>query len=88
MQPKHEMYILNLWKQARFYNAMKNADIKQKMDYYGIEWQEVATFLHMPMKDFTRRLNGKEASPPFRRNLLKAIDSIRRRSETFYDEYR
>lgn len=88
MQPKREIHIMNCLQQVSCYNAMKNADIKQKMDYYGIEWVEVASYLHMPMKDFTRRLNGKEASPPFRRNLLKAIDSIRRRSETFYDEFR
>ena len=66
---------------------MKNADIKAKMRFHGVEWVEVAHYLGIPLKDLTRRLNGKEASPHFRRNLLKAIDSIKKRSETFYDEY-
>ena len=66
---------------------MKNADIKAKMAFYGVEWQEVALYLKIPMKDLVRRLNGKEATPQFRRNLLKAIDSISRRPEDFYDEY-
>ena len=67
---------------------MKNADIKAKMRLYGIEWEEVARALRMPLKDFTRRLNNTEASPAFRRHLLKAIDNISKRPENYYDEYR
>lgn len=67
---------------------MKNAEIRRKMALYGVEWEEVARYLQIPMKDIVRRLNTKEATPLFRRNLLKAIDAIRQRSETFYDEYR
>lgn len=67
---------------------MKNADIKAQMALYGVEWIEVSRYLNIPMKDLVRRLNGKEVTPIFRRNLLKAIKSISQRSETFYDEYR
>jgi hypothetical protein len=67
---------------------MKNADIKAKMRLYGVEWEEVARTLHIPLKDFTRRLNNKEASPQFRKNLLKAIEAIHARPESFYNEYR
>lgn len=54
----------------------------------GIEWVEVARYLNMPMKDLTRRLNGKQATPQFRKHLEEAIDKISRRPETFYDEYK
>ena len=67
---------------------MKNADIRRRMDFYGIEWVEVARYLYIPLKDLTRRLNSKKVTPAFRRNLLKAIDCISQRPEGFYDEYR
>jgi hypothetical protein len=67
---------------------MKNADIRAKLRLYGIEWVEVSRYLGMPLKDLVRRLNGKEASPPFRRSLLEAIETISRRPENFYDEYK
>ena len=67
---------------------MKNDDIRQKMRLFGIEWLEVARYLDMPLKDLTRRLNVKEVTPAFRKRLLKAIESISQRSETFYDEFR
>ena len=66
---------------------MKNADIKAKLSLYGIEWVEVATSLKIPLKDLVRRLNTKEASPQFRRDLLKVIDRIRQRPEDFYDDF-
>ena len=67
---------------------MKNADIRRKANYYGVEWQEIAVYLQIPMKDLVRRLNEKQVTPAFRRNLLKAIDSIRKRPEEFYDDFR
>lgn len=67
---------------------MKNEEIRRKMALYGIQWEEVARYLKVPMKDLVRRLNSKEVTPIFRRNLLKAIEAVRQRSETFYDEYR
>lgn len=67
---------------------MKNADIKAKMRLFGIEWIEISRYLNIPMKDLTRRLNSKEASPQFRRHLMQAIESISKRPETFYDEFR
>lgn len=51
----------------------------------GVEWIDVARFLGMNMKDFIRRLNGKQATPAFRRNLLHAIDKISQRPEDYYD---
>ena len=66
---------------------MYNADIKAKLRYFGIEWEEIAIYLKIPMKDLVRRLNEKEATPIFRRKLYKAIESISQRPEDFYDEY-
>lgn len=51
----------------------------------GVEWIDVARFLGMNMKDFIRRLNKKQATQAFRRNILHAIDKISQRPEDYYD---
>lgn len=67
---------------------MKNSDVKKVIQEKGIEWTELAKSLHMNMRDFTRRLNGKTVSPIFRKHLLDAIERISQRPEDYYDEYR
>lgn len=67
---------------------MKNSYIKAQMQFHGIEWSELADCLHVPLKDLVRRLNGKEATPQFRRNLMRAITTLSQRPEilNFYDD--
>lgn len=66
----------------------KNDDIRRLIRLYGIEWEEVAIDLRIPMKDLTRRMNGKTLSPDFRRRVIQSVQKIARRPEDFYFENR
>ena len=66
----------------------KNEDIRRLFKLYGVEWEEVAKGLNMPLLEFSRLINKRTISPLFRRRVVAQIERCARRSESFYAEYR
>ena len=66
----------------------KNDDIRRLCGLYGVEWEEIAIDLHMPLKDLVRRMNGKTLTPEFRRQVIQSVRKIARRPEDFYFQNR